>query len=106
MANKKLFTRDLDFHIKGDVLTDAASLGLYATDASLYQIKPIVVVLPKHSDDVKVAVRIAHDHKVAIVARGGGTGLAGQTIGTAMILDFSCAKNPCSLVLHEAKSDR
>ncbi|NND09546.1 MAG: FAD-binding protein [Saprospiraceae bacterium] len=87
--NQHLFLTDLQQNIRGDVLTDDVSLGIYATDASLYQIKPIVVLLPKDADDVATAVRIARDHKVAIVARGGGTGLAGQTIGTAMILDFS-----------------
>lgn len=89
MANKKLFTRDLDFHIKGDVLTDAASLGLYATDASVYQITPIAIVLPRHEKDVATALKIAKDHQVNVLPRGGGTSLAGQTVGEAMILDFS-----------------
>lgn len=89
MANKKLFTQDLSFHIKGDVLSDAASLGLYATDASVYQIKPIAVVLPKHEKDVVTALKIAKDYQVNVLPRGGGTSLAGQTVGEAMVLDFS-----------------
>lgn len=89
MANKKLFTEDLDFHVKGDVLSDAASLGLYATDASVYQITPIAIVLPRHEKDVATALKIAKDHQVNVLPRGGGTSLAGQTVGEAMILDFS-----------------
>lgn len=89
MSNHHLFVADLKASIEGEVLSDEVSLGLYSTDASLYQIKPIAVVTPKHEKDVIQAIKIAHDHKVTIVPRGGGTGLAGQTIGTSMILDFS-----------------
>lgn len=46
-------------NIKGDVLTDEYSLGIYATDASIYQIKPIAVILPKDAEDVKAAVSVA-----------------------------------------------
>lgn len=89
MSNQQLFVQDLQFHISGDVLSDATSLGLYATDASVYQIQPIAVVLPKHEKDVRTALRIAKDHQVAVLPRGGGTSLAGQTVAKAMILDFS-----------------
>jgi FAD/FMN-containing dehydrogenase/Fe-S oxidoreductase len=75
--------------IQGDVLSDTFSLGMYATDASFYQITPLVVVLPRDEDDVKKAVAIAQSHKVKILPRGGGTSLAGQTVGEAMVLDFS-----------------
>lgn len=89
MPNQQLFVQDLQFHIHGDVLSDPTSLGLYSTDASVYQIQPIAVVLPKHDKDVRMALKIAKDHQVAILPRGGGTSLAGQTVGEAMILDFS-----------------
>jgi len=75
--------------IQGDVLTDKYSLGLYATDASVYQIRPQVVVLPKNAEDVKVALREARKHKLTILPRGGGTSLAGQTTGNSLVLDFS-----------------
>lgn len=75
--------------IKGEVLDDEYSLGMYATDASMYQIRPIVVILPKHELDVKKAVEIARNHKIKILPRGGGTSLAGQTVGDAMVIDFS-----------------
>lgn len=89
MPNRQLFVQDLQFHIHGDVLSDATSLGLYATDASVYQIKPIAVVLPKHEQDVSTALKIAKDHQIAVLPRGGGTSLAGQTVAEAMVLDFS-----------------
>ena len=87
--NKLLFTNDLKLNVKGDVLTDDFSLGMYSTDASLYQIMPLAVVLPKDEEDVKTALKIASDHKVGVLPRGGGTSLAGQTVGASMILDFS-----------------
>ena len=84
-----LFIKDLELHVRGEVLSDEASLGLYATDASVYQIRPIVVVLPKDEVDVFAAVKIAKDYQVSILPRGGGTSLAGQTVGQSMVLDFS-----------------
>ncbi len=89
MPNQQLFVQDLQFHIHGDVLFDPVSLGLYSTDASVYQIRPIAVVLPRHDKDVRTALKIAKDHQVAVLPRGGGTSLAGQTVAEAMILDFS-----------------
>ena len=85
----QLFLADLKAHCRGEVLSDDLSLSIYSTDASIYQIRPIVVVVPKDEADTIRAVQIAADHNVAIVPRGGGTGLAGQAIGHAMILDFS-----------------
>ena len=76
-------------NIKGDVLSDAYSLGMYATDASVYQILPEVVVLPRDEEDVKEAILLAADYRLTILPRGGGTSLAGQTVGQSMILDFS-----------------
>ena len=89
MPANQLFLQDLQLNIKGDVLTDELSLGVYSTDASVYQIKPLVVVLPKDESDVIQAVKIAADHKVSILPRGAGTSLAGQTVGHSMVLDFS-----------------
>ncbi|MCB0687752.1 MAG: FAD-binding protein [Saprospiraceae bacterium] len=87
--NQSLFIADLHLHCRGQVLSDEASLFSYATDASMYQIKPIVIMIPMDEDDVITAVKIAHDHQVPVIARGGGTGLAGQAIGQGMIIDFS-----------------
>ena len=89
MPNTNLFIADLIAAVEGQVLTDPVSLGLYATDASLYQITPLAVVTPLNESDVIKSVAIAHDHNVSIIPRGGGTGLAGQTIGHGLIIDFS-----------------
>ncbi|MEM8968135.1 MAG: FAD-binding oxidoreductase, partial [Bacteroidota bacterium] len=87
-TNNDLITT-LQTEIQGDVLTDEYSMGLYATDASVYQILPQVVVLPKNAEDVKVALREAQRHRITILPRGGGTSLAGQTTGNSLVLDFS-----------------
>ncbi len=75
--------------VHGDVLTDDTSLGLYATDASFYQITPVVVVVAKDERDVRVAVEASGKFGASILPRGGGTSLAGQTVGNSIVLDFS-----------------
>ena len=83
------FIEDLEKGIKGDVLSDDLSLGMYSTDASFYQIKPAAVVLPLDESDVRTAVKVANDYKLKILPRGGGTSLAGQTVGEGIVIDFS-----------------
>ena len=73
----------------GEVRFDLYSKALYSTDASLYQIQPIGVVIPKDRQDVIKTVKIASEHKVPILPRGGGTSLAGQSVGEAVVLDLS-----------------
>ncbi len=75
--------------VRGEVLVDDYSLGMYATDASIYQIRPVAIVLPKDKGDVKEAIAFAYTNKISILPRGAGTSLAGQTVGESMILDFS-----------------
>lgn len=75
--------------LKGEVQGDAYTLGLYATDASVYQMTPKVVITPKDEEDVLNALKIAREHKLNVLPRGGGTSLAGQTVGDALVLDFS-----------------
>ena len=75
--------------LAGEVRFDLYSKALYSTDASLYQIQPIGVVIPKDSQDIIKTVQIASEHNVPILPRGGGTSLAGQSVGEAIILDMS-----------------
>ena len=75
--------------IRGDVLFDAASRGRYSTDASIYQIEPVGVVVPATEDDALAAFRIAVDEGVPVLPRGGGTSQCGQTVGAALIIDHS-----------------
>src|SRR5919109_5431527 len=75
--------------IEGEVRFDPYARALYSTDASMYQIEPIGVVIPKHLGDVVATVNIARRHQVPVLPRGGGTSLAGQTVGHAVVLDFA-----------------
>jgi FAD/FMN-containing dehydrogenase/Fe-S oxidoreductase len=72
-----------------DVRSDRLSRALYATDASVYQIVPLVVAFPATPADVQVIIRICGQFRVPITARGGGTSQAGQSIGPGVIVDFS-----------------
>jgi FAD/FMN-containing dehydrogenase/Fe-S oxidoreductase len=78
-------TRTLD----GDVRFDTVSRALYSTDASVYQIVPAGVVLPRSIDDLVRIVAIARRHRTAITMRGGGTSQAGQAIGAGIVVDTS-----------------
>jgi FAD/FMN-containing dehydrogenase/Fe-S oxidoreductase len=75
--------------IRGEVLFDAASRGRYSTDASIYQIEPVGAVVPQTEEDARVAIQIAVDQGVPILARGGGTSQCGQTVGAALVIDHS-----------------
>src|SRR5262245_47131728 len=81
--------RELQKEIEGEVRFDPYTKVLYSTDASIYKIEPIGVVIPKHKQDVATAVRLAAKHGLPILPRGGGTSLSGQTVGHAIHLDFS-----------------
>src|SRR5689334_9076943 len=69
---------ELRSHIEGEVRFDAGSRALYATDASNYRQVPIGVVIPRSTDDIIRTVAIARRFGAPILARGGGTSLAGQ----------------------------
>ena len=75
--------------IRGDVLFDAASRGRYSTDASIYQITPIGVVVPRDQDDLRIALEVARSEKIPLLARGAGTSQCGQTVGEALVVDTS-----------------
>jgi FAD/FMN-containing dehydrogenase len=80
---------ELEQAIAGEVRFDAVSRALYSTDASVYQIEPAGVVVPRTREDVVAAVRIAARHGVSITTRGGGTSQAGQAIGEGLQIDTS-----------------
>ena len=83
------FIAELRKHFMGDIRTDAATRTLYSTDASIYQIEPLGVAIPKTQDDLIAAVELAAHYKVPILPRGSGSSLAGQAVGQALILDCS-----------------
>ena len=75
--------------IRGDVLFDAASRGRYSTDASIYQVEPVGVVLPRDETDLALVMDVARDAGAAILPRGAGTSQCGQTVGEALVVDVS-----------------
>ena len=79
----------LRHELEGEVIFDAFSRGRYSTDASIYQIEPIGIVVPRNEQDILRAIQIAADADVPILPRGGGTSQIGQTVGTALVMDTS-----------------
>ncbi|WP_346915004.1 FAD-linked oxidase C-terminal domain-containing protein [uncultured Roseibium sp.] len=75
--------------IEGDVFCDRFSRGRYATDASVYQMFPRAVVVPKSFADVEATLAIAREAGVPVLPRGGGTSQCGQTVNDAIVIDFS-----------------
>jgi FAD/FMN-containing dehydrogenase/Fe-S oxidoreductase len=80
---------DLRGLISGEVRCDDLFLQLHASDASIYEIRPQAVVRPHHSADVAACVRYAREKHLAVHARGAGSGSAGESLGTGIVLDFS-----------------
>ena len=74
---------------QGEVLFSPADRGRYATDASIYQVTPVGVFVPRQADEVKTAIDICRDLRVPIVARGAGTSQCGQTVGAGLVIDHS-----------------
>src|SRR5215813_4729517 len=79
----------LQRRVRGEVRFDDGSRALYATDGSNYRQTPIGVVIPQNVDDVIKTVAIARHYKAPVLARGGGTSLAGQCCNVAVVMDFS-----------------
>ena len=75
--------------LRGQVLFRPADRGRYATDASIYQVQPVGVVVPETIEDAAAAIAIAREHGVPVLARGGGTSQCGQTVNRALVLDCS-----------------
>ncbi|OYZ35906.1 MAG: hypothetical protein B7Y22_05935, partial [Polynucleobacter sp. 16-46-70] len=87
VANKAELAKRLRKETSGEVMTDMASRGRYATDASIYQAMPVAVLVPKTAEDIATAIQIASELNVPVLPRGGGTSQCGQTTGTALVID-------------------
>ena len=85
--------QELRRRVEGDVRFDRYSRLLYSTDASMYQMEPMGVVIPRHADDVQAVLEVANRLSAPLLARGGGTSLTGQTVNRAVVLDFSAHMN-------------
>jgi FAD/FMN-containing dehydrogenase/Fe-S oxidoreductase len=75
--------------VDGEVLFDPASRGRYSTDASIYQVEPIGVVVPRSEEAARAAIAIAAQAGVPILPRGAGSSQCGQTVGAALVIDHS-----------------
>lgn len=89
MSLPREYLYELHKHFTGEIRTDLASRILYSTDASMYQIQPLGVVIPRTQEELHAAVELAVKYKIPVLPRGAGTSLAGQAIGEALILDCS-----------------
>ncbi len=88
-AGESTLAARLAKEVDGEVLFDAASRGRYSTDASIYQIDPVGVVLPRTPEAARTAIGIAIEEGVPVLARGAGSSQCGQTVGAALIIDNS-----------------
>ncbi len=88
-ATRISFKREILAGIRGEVSFEKFTLGVYATDASIYQFMPLALVVPLDEEDVIHAINTARKYRIPVVPRGGGTSLGGQAVGPSMILDFS-----------------
>jgi len=75
--------------IEGDVMFDKFTRGRYSTDASIYQIEPLGVVVAKDKGDIAAAIEIAREEGVPVLPRGGGTSQCGQTVNRALVVECS-----------------
>ncbi|MFE2641740.1 FAD-binding and (Fe-S)-binding domain-containing protein [Streptomyces nigra] len=81
--------RELRAAVRGEVGFDVMSRALTTMDASNYRRVPLGVVAPMDADDIAAALAVCREHRVPVVARGGGTSIAGQATGTGVVLDFT-----------------
>src|SRR3989454_776531 len=103
-AGDRALARRLSREIEGEVLFDAASRGRYSTDASIYQIDPVGVVVPRTERDVQIALQIAVEEGIPVLPRGAGSSQCGQAVGAALVIDTSKYLNRIVLVDREGAS--
>src|SRR5262245_52000932 len=88
-SERQRIQEDLRGLVSGDVRCDDVFLQLYASDASIYELRPKAVVRPRTATDVSAVVKYAVETRLPVQARGAGTGLAGESLGRGIIIDFS-----------------
>lgn len=81
--------QQLGRQLEGELYYDAAMRTLYATDASAYRELPLAVAIPKHEQDIKSLIAFARKHKTSLIPRAAGTSLAGQVVGSGIVVDVS-----------------
>jgi FAD/FMN-containing dehydrogenase/Fe-S oxidoreductase len=88
-SQRRRIRDDLKGVVKGELLFDDLSRALYATDASIFEVQPLGIAVPRDEEDVCALVRYAGEHQLPLVPRGAGTGLAGAALGQGLVVDFS-----------------
>ncbi len=88
-AQRERARDDLKEIVRGEVLFDDLNRAFYSTDASLFEIQPLGAVAPLDDDDLQAVVHYCYEHTIPIIARGAGTGLAGESLGDGLIVDLS-----------------
>ncbi|WP_407287615.1 FAD-binding and (Fe-S)-binding domain-containing protein [Streptomyces sp. BP-8] len=89
VTEQRDLVKELAAAVRGEVSSTAADRALMTMDASNYRRVPRAVVAPRDADDVAAALRVCREHGVPVVARGGGTSIAGQATGVGVVLDFT-----------------
>ncbi len=90
---EKEIQKNLNNKISGEIRSDEKTRMIYSTDASIYQIVPQAVAFPKSDEDLQIIMEYAFANNIPITPRGGGTSLAGATVGSGIIVDFSMFMN-------------
>ena len=88
-SERRELEQELRRRVSGEVRFDPFSRVLYSTDASIYQMEPVGVVIPRSAADVQATIEVAKENGVPVLPRAGGTSLAGQTVNHAIVMDFS-----------------
>jgi FAD/FMN-containing dehydrogenase/Fe-S oxidoreductase len=83
------FVEELQEKVKGDLYFDPLTCQVYSVDASIFEVKPLAVVIPKTKEDLIQAVQIAYRHGIPVTARGAATGITGGCLGEGLIIDTS-----------------
>ncbi len=89
MLDPKQITDDLRGQFRGRLHFDRLTRGLYSTDASAFQIEPLAVAVPEDPESISSLVRYCHGHNIPVIPRGAGSGLAGESLGPAVVIDLS-----------------
>jgi len=90
--------------ISGDIWFDVDKRTEYSTATCMYKVMPVGVVAPKNIDDVQQTVRVCSEHEIAVIPRGGGSGLVGQAVGFGVVLDFTKHMNHVRRISTETAS--
>jgi FAD/FMN-containing dehydrogenase/Fe-S oxidoreductase len=89
MPEPEQIASDLSRIIRGEIFADIIYRAAYSTDASIYRIVPLCVIMPRDAADVAAVVKYAGDNNITITARGGGTGVAGESLSPGIVFDMS-----------------